>query len=273
MSVDENKDEDEGTLDLDSVFTEPPRPPSPEPTIVTYTREKESTSSTAHDWSKLDLQLVGFHPLWGQHLWNAAIAFASYLDRNEGVYVDKNVLELGAGGGLPGIVASLNGARRVVLTDYPDKPLLDNLSHNIEKNVPEPLRSRVSVQGYIWGKSVDPLLPSPSGENEDVHFDLIIMSDLIFNHSQHGALLDTCDLALKRANDNELPSVLVFFTHHRPHLLDRDMIFFDLARQRGWVCQEVLTQKFKPMFPEDIGDVEIRSTVHGWRLTRGPATT
>lgn len=64
--------------------------------------------------------------------------------------------------------------------------------------------------------------------------------------SQHNALLDTCDLALKRADD---ASVLVFFTHHRPHLMDRDMNFFVSAKERGWFCQEVLTQKFKVRCP------------------------
>lgn len=45
--------------------------------------------------------------------WNAAIAFASYLDSNDELINDKFVLELGAGGGLPGIVAAQNGARKV----------------------------------------------------------------------------------------------------------------------------------------------------------------
>ena len=45
--------------------------------------------------------------------WNAARAFASFLDDNQYLYKDKNVLELGAGGGLPGIVCALNGARKV----------------------------------------------------------------------------------------------------------------------------------------------------------------
>jgi hypothetical protein len=45
--------------------------------------------------------------------WNAALALASFLDSNPDLYMDRNVLELGAGGGLPSIVASKNGARKV----------------------------------------------------------------------------------------------------------------------------------------------------------------
>lgn len=45
--------------------------------------------------------------------WNAAIAFASYLDSHDELINDKFVLELGAGGGLPGIVAAQNDAMKV----------------------------------------------------------------------------------------------------------------------------------------------------------------
>jgi hypothetical protein len=45
--------------------------------------------------------------------WNAALAVASFLDSNRHLYVDRNVLELGAGGGLPSIVTVKNGARKV----------------------------------------------------------------------------------------------------------------------------------------------------------------
>jgi predicted nicotinamide N-methyase len=45
--------------------------------------------------------------------WNAARSFARYLDSHSEEYRGKYVLELGAGGGLPGIVAAKNGAKKV----------------------------------------------------------------------------------------------------------------------------------------------------------------
>src|SRR5438552_3259639 len=45
------------------------------------------------------------------------------------------------------------------------------------------------------------------------------------------------------------PSVLVFYTHHRPHLAQRDMEFFAKARKQGWVCEEIVTEKFPVRFP------------------------
>lgn len=259
--------EEDQTLSLDTIFTEPPRPPSPEPTIATYTRQRLPDDPNA--WKTIDIRLVGSHPLWGHHLWNASRSFATYLDDHPELYRDRSVLELGAGGGLPGIVTAKNGAARVVLTDYPDQPLLDNLQHNVRENVPLERTSHVEVKGYIWGHSIQPLLLADSETNG---FDLIIMSDLIFNHSQHDALLNTCQNALNpgtpSTNDATGPCLLVFYTHHRPHLAHRDMRFFDKARERGWICEEIVTERFPPMFPEDPGDEEVRATVHGWRLTR-----
>ncbi|RPD77120.1 hypothetical protein L226DRAFT_544598 [Lentinus tigrinus ALCF2SS1-7] len=255
-------DSDDGGLALDDMFT-PPRPPSPEPTVATYTREREASGDK--DWKKIDIRLVGSHPLWGHYLWNASRAFASYLDDHPELYRDRNVLELGAGGALPGIVAAKNGAKCVVLTDYPDQALVDNITHNVDLNVDECDRSRVCVKGYIWGHPIEPLLEVLPENDENRSFDLVIMSDLVFNHSQHDAMLNSCDAALSRRKP---AVVLCFFTHHRPHLAERDMDFFIKARQRGWHCEEILTRKYPPMFPEDPGEEEVRATVHGWSLTR-----
>ena len=57
----------------------------------------------------------------------------------------------------------------------------------------------------------------------------------------------TCELALSRVAlkfEPAVPAVLVFYTHHRPHLAHRDMEFFIKARQRGWQCEEIITRKY-----------------------------
>ncbi|KAF8970836.1 putative methyltransferase-domain-containing protein, partial [Flammula alnicola] len=249
---------------------EPPRPPTPEPTLSTYTRDDDKVSSST-DWRKIDIRLVGSHPLWAHYLWNAALALASFLDSNVDLYKDRCVLELGAGGGLPSIVVAKNGVRKVVITDYPDAALVDNMSYNVLQNTTEEEREHVDVQGYIWGQAVKPLLDALPSTLHPKSFDIIILSDLIFNHSQHDALLKTCELVLSppRPEDpTSEPCVLVFYSHHRPHLAHRDMEFFSKAQERGWTCLEILTKTFPPMFPEDSGEELIRSTVHGWKLTK-----
>ncbi|RDB18927.1 Protein N-methyltransferase NNT1 [Hypsizygus marmoreus] len=263
---------DDIELSLDSIFTEPPRPPTPEPTTTVYTRELQREIAP-EEWKTIKIRLVGSHPLWGNYLWNAARAFASYLDENSELCLGRNVLELGAGGALPSIVAAKNGARQVVVTDYPDDELVRNMLYNIEENIPSSDRHRISVKGYIWGRPVQPLLDElGSTEGLNSGFDLVILSDLVFNHSQHDALLTTCEQSLSSSpqpkGSSQTPSVLVFYTHHRPHLAHRDMEFFSKARDRGWHCEEILTRTFPPMFPEDSGEESVRSTVHGWRLVR-----
>jgi predicted RNA methylase len=43
----------------------------------------------------------------------AARALAGFLQRNPELYAGRTVLELGAGGGLPGLVAAKSGARKM----------------------------------------------------------------------------------------------------------------------------------------------------------------
>lgn len=74
------------------------------------------------------------------------------------------MLELGAGGALTGIVAALNGASKVrirnsdvyitfiltidqvVLTDYPDADLIENIRYNVRANISPDFQDRVDVQ-------------------------------------------------------------------------------------------------------------------------------
>ncbi|TFY79239.1 hypothetical protein EWM64_g4772 [Hericium alpestre] len=158
---------------------------------------------------------------------------------------------------------------QVVLTDYLDSTLIDNLTYNVESNIELHSGSHAIVKGYIRGQSVTQCLDSISPSN-DSGFDLIIMSDLVFNHSQHDAPLNTCDLALASPSSETSPSpaLLVFYTHHRPHLAERDLDFFRKARELGWICEEIVTENFPAIFPEDPGEEEVRATVHGWRLRK-----
>jgi EEF1A N-terminal glycine/lysine methyltransferase len=130
----------------------------------------------------------------------------------------------------------------------------------------------------------------------------LILSDLVFNHSQvgirvvwylgiddiqHNALLKTCDETLERGprkGTSWTPCALVFFTHHRPWLAEKDLDFFTKARESGWECEQVLEEHTgvsamvyplvilmtlrQVMFEGDSGDSKVRGTVHGWRMWR-----
>ena len=54
----------------------------------------------------------------GSSVWSSAIALASHLKARPDLVECKRVLELGAGCGLPGLVARMGGAKEVVMTDF-----------------------------------------------------------------------------------------------------------------------------------------------------------
>lgn len=204
------------------LFEEPAgfRPPTPPPTFA------EHALSTGE---VIRMQLVGSHPLWGHYLWNAAPTLTDYIEAHPALVQGRSVLELGAAAALPSMACAKLGAKCVVATDYPDPGLMKNVATNLEQNGLAPPQA-VAV-GYTWGADPAPLLAhAPQG------FELVIMSDLIFNHQAHGALLDTVEWCLA---PGAASCVLVFFSHHRPHLADKDLAFFDRAAERGFVCDKL----------------------------------
>jgi nicotinamide N-methyltransferase len=201
-------------------------------------------------------------------------SLCQYIVENPQLVKGKRVLELGAGGALPSIVCALEGAKTVVITDYPDEVLLENIRWNasqagLEVGEPDGLPegqgsgAQVTVAGHLWGKDVTPLL-KPVSTTTDRRFDLLILSDLIFNHSQHAALLSTCERAI-----SEHGVALVFHSHHLPQYADRDLGFFRMAKERGWEIEQVVEEtKYGVMFEEDKGDERLRGTVWGWAMRR-----
>ncbi|KAJ6257953.1 hypothetical protein Dda_7743 [Drechslerella dactyloides] len=258
-------------------------PPTPPPTFVTHTLLPPSSRA-------ITVRLVGKSPLWGHLLWNASRICANYIQTHAAELVrGRTVLEFGAGAGLPGLLCAALGAAAVVLTDYPDPDLVENLEYNKshafsddtpqsqsqttqrdDVDVPEAdnvdaaaITARITCTGYRWGAEAAPLLallpPNSSG------YDTLILSDLLFNHVQHPALLQSIRLMLAKPHG----VALVFFTPHRPWLYDADMNFFTLVRETGDMdVTQVLEHKMdKAMFDADRGDENVRRMVYGFRVT------
>ncbi|KAH6862586.1 putative methyltransferase-domain-containing protein [Alternaria alternata] len=230
-----------------------------------YEPEKQATFASHQLLSgkEFTVRLVGHNPLWGHFLWNAGRTISDYLEEHAGKLVkDRTILELGAGAGLPSLVCALNGAAQTVVTDYPDAELVENLQYNVDHCELLSKPPKIVAEGYLWGAPTDDLmkyLPDSSG------FDVLVLADLLFNHSEHAKLIKTVQLTLKKSPTSR---AYVFFTPYRPWLYEKDMAFFDLARESGFTVTKTFEKVMeKVMFEEDPGDELLRRTVFGYELT------
>lgn len=144
----------------------------------------------------------------------------------------------------------------MVVTDYPDADLVENLRYNIEHCPFLPSTASLHAEGYLWGATSEKLL-SYLPQSHDPGFDLLILADLLFNHSEHGKLLTTVQQTLMKTASSK---ALVFFTPYRPWLLQKDLAFFEAAREGGFDVRKILEKVMdKVMFEEDPG---VRQTAH-----------
>lgn len=102
--------------------------------------------------------------LTGSWLWDSAVYLAEWMAASGGVQLTgAAVLELGAGTGLPGLLAASMGAAHVVLTDVGQ--LLGDLRASVAANGQE---ARVEVRELRWGEAADAA-------------DVVLMSDVFFD--------------------------------------------------------------------------------------------
>ncbi|XP_005159014.1 protein N-lysine methyltransferase METTL21D isoform X1 [Danio rerio] len=123
-------------------------------------------------------------------VWDAAIVLSKYLETEQfcsigsgvSMWSSKNIIELGAGTGLVGLVAASLGAN-VTLTDLEDlQPLLQL---NIKKNQQLIHTGSVTAKVLKWGANVDDFLPHP-------HY--ILMADCIYYEQSVEPLVETLKL-------------------------------------------------------------------------------
>lgn len=257
-------------------------PPTPPAKTQTY---------TLRSGKPIALRLVGHSATEAHHLWNGAKAVTAYFEDEPARVRGKTVLELGAAAGLPSLAAAVLGARRVVMTDFPDSELLENMQRNIDgcDETIEPrglIRRIVDAAGFVWGGDPGPLLARLRGGSPDdaasaaasadddddgkgpFGFDVLVLADLLFRHNEHGALVKTIRETLRRSPDS---AAYVFFTSYRPWKQKLDMAFFDVARREGLQVEQVAVTKLdRPLFDGDPGDLEVQKTVKGFTV-RWPA--
>lgn len=123
---------------------------------------------------------------YGLNTWPSAIVLAHYIWHNKKDFNKKNVLEIGCGTSLPGIVSACCGSS-VILTDEEDShDILNNAKINwvmnnpvnyVRKGVKENIFLDIKVIGFTWGRFN---LDIRSIENPDI----IIGADCFYDNSE-----------------------------------------------------------------------------------------
>ncbi|NXF54319.1 MT21A methyltransferase, partial [Oceanites oceanicus] len=153
---------------------------------ATY-RFARQTIRLKQDWRRLGVAAV---------VWDAAVVLCAYLEMGGIDVRDRSVIELGAGTGLLGIVATLLGkgffclhillyhlGARVTITDR--AAALEFLESNVQANLPSELRSRAVVKELTWGKDLGNFPPGA--------FDFILGADIVYLEETFAELLQTLE--------------------------------------------------------------------------------
>eukprot|EP01018_Ginkgo_biloba_P037218 Gb_01624 [translate_table: standard] len=190
-----------------------------ERTLVIYEHEDVIDASTGKE-------------LAGSWIWDSSLVLAQWLGTPAcppSSFHGKTLVELGAGTGIPGLVAAVLGAN-VVLTDIP--ALLPGLQKNVDENE---LGEIVKVKALIWGEDCSDLSPP---------VDFILMSDLLYDVNAMPALCRT----LKDLSDDHTQILLAY------ELRFGTTECFKAIREEGFKWARVPQEDLHPDWKsEDIG--------------------
>ncbi|NWX12644.1 MT21A methyltransferase, partial [Aegotheles bennettii] len=126
-----------------------------------------------------------------------AVVLCAYLEMGGIDLRDRSVIELGAGTGLLGIVATLLGkgffvclfnaiyncSAHVTITDR--AAALEFLESNVQANLPSELRPRAVVKELTWGKDLSNFPPGA--------FDFVLGADIVYLEETFAELLQTLE--------------------------------------------------------------------------------
>lgn len=142
---------------------------------------------------------------------------------------NQNVVELGAGCGLPGLVAARVKASQVLLTDGNDV-VIDLLKQNCSSI------SNVTASKLLWGDRENLM----SLMNDWSHVDVVLAADVVQWPTVVEPLLHTVK-ALLWSSQHETPTFVLGVVNRAQSTYD---LFFDLACKLGFDCQSVAPETF-----------------------------
>jgi nicotinamide N-methyltransferase len=172
--------------------------------------------------------------LFAHQVWSGSKFLADFLANNPNYLEGKRTIEFGAGTALPSLVALAHGSALSIITDYPDPAVLQCLRETIGYNWNICLHpvSRVAVVGHEWGTSTDGILDAVcklTNGGDEVRFDVAFLSECLWLHRRHAALLKSLDRLLTSKG-----KAILTYAHHIPGKEKEDDAFFDVAAAAGF---------------------------------------
>ncbi|KAF1794756.1 S-adenosyl-L-methionine-dependent methyltransferase [Phytophthora cactorum] len=180
---------------------------------------------------------VVFQEKQGQQakVWDCALVLAKFLANDayfpQNFFVNKRVIELGCGIGVPGLAAAALGAKEVVLTDMP--MAVPWIQANIERNQTlSYISGNVRAQGLMWGEG---------DELESHQFDVILCSDLVYGHRDISQKLVQTIVQLSH------PNTLIISAHEARFAGDRGESFFALLSEHQFQIEQASSRSLVPL--------------------------
>ncbi|GAA5873092.1 hypothetical protein JCM16303_006937 [Sporobolomyces ruberrimus] len=142
--------------------------------------------------------------LFAHHVWNASLILADRISTSTIVGLEMestrgenkeeegvmSVCELGCGAGIPGLIAARSPkVRRVVISDYDDPLLIENLRENIKLGYEKDpnTREKLSAIGHTWGE--EDTLAKIFDANKQVCYTHILLADTLWlTEAQHALI-------------------------------------------------------------------------------------
>jgi predicted nicotinamide N-methyase len=154
----------------------------------------------------------------GQVIWPAAPLMAYFLLSEEGrrIIQDQHVVEVGAGIGIPGLLAGM-WARSVMLTDH-NPVVLSILSENVKLNQVAMVSELVEVAELDWASPVPPTMMS--------RFGVVLGADVVYSPEAATALFAAVEGLLSHAPGSIF--ILAYMSRsNNPH--QRNALIYTLA--------------------------------------------
>ncbi|CAM9444814.1 unnamed protein product [Chrysoparadoxa australica] len=182
------------------------------------------------------------HELTGEVVWPIAILLAWYIRSNSEIFRGKSVLELGAGVGVSGLMAS-HYASHTCLTDG-NKSVVDRLDENAALNI---AHGAISTYQLLWGdkESFEELIKICGNRRPQV----LVAADVVCWPAFIEPFLHTVKALLQGAVLTEAALYLGYVERASK----TTELFYDKAQQLGFSITEIPKSSFLPMNEEGEG--------------------